>query len=157
MNLVTTDIELAKREGFYFAAKLVRGAYMEQERARALDLGYDDPIHDTVEDTNTCYNNILTHVLDEVRHNDANVMVASHNEESVRHAVRYMSHHNLCPNGNKVFFGQLLGMCDAITYALGSSGYSAFKYVPYGPVEEVLWCLSEILSAKFGYFSYLVD
>ena len=135
-------MEFSRREGFYFAAKLVRGAYMEQERVRALNVGYDDPIHDNYEDTNTCYNNCLTSVLQEVSANNANIMVATHNEESVRNTLSYMREFNIDRTSNQVFFGQLLGMCDVVTYALGSAGYAAYKYVPYGPVEEVMPYLS---------------
>ncbi|XP_057294368.1 proline dehydrogenase 1, mitochondrial-like isoform X1 [Hydractinia symbiolongicarpus] len=142
MNTIHVDMELARREGFYFGAKLVRGAYMEQERLRALAAGYDDPIHSSYEDTDKCYNAVLSAVLEEVRWRGANVMVASHNEGSIRHAVEIMRDFNLAPDSGKVFFGQLLGMCDVITYALGGAGYSAYKYVPYGPVEEVMPYLS---------------
>lgn len=141
-NLIDVDIELSRREGFHFAAKLVRGAYMEQERARAADLGYADPMHDNLNDTHACYNRILTKCLHEVQVNKANVMVASHNEDSVRHAAQKMNELGIDPADNQVFFGQLLGMCDVVTYALGSAGYKAYKYVPYGPVEEVMPYLS---------------
>lgn len=110
---------------------------MEQERLRASDVGYEDPIHDNYQNTNACYNNCLSAILQEVSANGANVMVASHNEESVRHTLKTMAELNIDRHDDKVFFGQLLGMCDVVTYALGSDGYSAFKYVPYGPVEEV--------------------
>jgi proline dehydrogenase len=141
-NLVDVDLEFSRREGFCFAGKLVRGAYMEQERMRAGELEYSDPIHDTYSDTNECYNKLLTTILQEVKHNKANVMVASHNEESVRHTIATMKELGIQPDEDKVFFGQLLGMCDVITYALGSAGYAAYKYVPYGPVEEVMPYLS---------------
>ena len=141
-NLVDVDLEFSRREGFCFAAKLVRGAYMEQERMRASELNYPDPIHDTISDTNNCYNQLLTTVLHEVKERKANVMVASHNEESVRHTITTMKQLDIQPDDDKVFFGQLLGMCDVITYALGSGGYAAYKYVPYGPVEEVMPYLS---------------
>ena len=141
-NNIERDIELSRREGFYFACKLVRGAYMEQERLRADTLGYDDPIHDSWENTNQCYNGNLSRVLQEVQLKGANVMVASHNEDSVKYAVNSMQELGIAADDNKVFFGQLLGMCDAVTYALGQAGYSAYKYVPYGPVEEVMPYLS---------------
>jgi len=141
-NLIDIDIELSRREGFHFAAKLVRGAYVEQERMRAESVGYPDPIHETIEDTSACYNNALTSVLKEVANNNANVMVASHNEDSVRHTLQTMKELGIHRGENKVFFGQLLGMCDAVSYALGAAGYAAYKYVPYGPVEEVMPYLS---------------
>ena len=135
-------MELSRRENFKFACKLVRGAYMEQERARALAHGYADPIHATKTDTDQCYNDLLVTMLEEVRQRGANVMTASHNEASIRYAIQLMKEFGIKRTDNNVFFGQLLGMCDAITYALGGAGYSAFKYVPYGPVLDVIPYLS---------------
>ncbi|XP_012668155.1 proline dehydrogenase 1, mitochondrial isoform X2 [Otolemur garnettii] len=82
---VTLDMELAHREGWCFGAKLVRGAYMAQERARAAEIGYEDPINSTYEATNTMYHRCLDYVLQELKHNaKAQVMVASHNEDTIR-------------------------------------------------------------------------
>ena len=82
------DLELAKRENFYFGAKLVRGAYMEQERARAAAVNYEDPIHPHYEATNDCYNLVAETILRAVADHGAQMMVASHNEESVRLTVK---------------------------------------------------------------------
>ncbi|EDO37792.1 predicted protein, partial [Nematostella vectensis] len=136
------DMELARREGFKFGAKLVRGAYMEQERLRAQSLGYDDPIHPSYAATSECYNQTLNDILEECRRGGANVMVASHNEDSVRFAVKRMYELGISPEDKKVFFGQLLGMSDPLSFTLGQAGYSVYKYVPYGPVEDVLPYLS---------------
>eukprot|EP00794_Sanderia_malayensis_P014298 gene14298-15786_t len=141
-DAIMVDMELARREDFHFAAKLVRGAYMEQERARAMSAGYADPIHESYEATSECYNSCMRFILKHVAERDANLVIASHNEESVRHTVGKMKEYGISPSAGKVFFGQLLGMCDGITFALGQAGYSAFKYVPYGPVIEVLPYLS---------------
>jgi len=135
-------VELSRREGFKLACKLVRGAYMEQERTRAYTHGYSDPIHASKEDTDDCYNAMLVTMLEEVRDRGANVMCASHNENSIRHAINLMKDYEISRTDDNVFFGQLLGMCDAITYALGGAGYSAYKYVPYGPVSDVIPYLS---------------
>ena len=74
--------------GFHFGAKIVRGAYMAQERNWAADMGYDDPIHDSYEDTCNMYDKVVETVLQRVSHTPAEVMVASHNEESVQLAVQ---------------------------------------------------------------------
>ncbi|XP_047416438.1 proline dehydrogenase 1, mitochondrial [Sciurus carolinensis] len=140
---VTLDIELARREGWCFGAKLVRGAYMAQERARAVEIGYEDPINSTYEATNAMYHRCLNYVLEELKHNSkAEVMVASHNEDTVRFTLRRMEELSLHPADNQVCFGQLLGMCDQISFPLGQAGFSVYKYVPYGPVMEVLPYLS---------------
>ncbi|KAG8455781.1 hypothetical protein GDO86_001829 [Hymenochirus boettgeri] len=140
---VTTDFELSRREGWHFGAKLVRGAYMQQERSRAAEVGYKDPINPTYEKTNEMYHRCLDYVLEEIRHSrKANVMVASHNEETVTFTLKRMRELEIHPEEKKVYFGQLLGMCDQISFPLGQAGYPVFKYVPYGPVNEVLPYLS---------------
>ncbi|XP_015355938.1 proline dehydrogenase 1, mitochondrial isoform X1 [Marmota marmota marmota] len=140
---VTLDVELARREDWCFGAKLVRGAYMVQERARAVDLGYEDPINSTYEATNAMYHKCLNYVLEELKHNSkAEVMVASHNEDTIRFTLSRMEELGLHPADYQVCFGQLLGMCDQISFPLGQAGFSVYKYVPYGPVMEVLPYLS---------------
>ncbi|XP_016022441.2 proline dehydrogenase 1, mitochondrial isoform X1 [Rousettus aegyptiacus] len=140
---VTVDMELARREGWCFGAKLVRGAYMAQERARAKEFGYEDPINPTYEATNVMYHRCLNYVLEELKHNaKAEVMVASHNEDTVQFTLRRMEELGLHPADRQVYFGQLLGMCDQISFPLGQAGFPAYKYVPFGPVMEVLPYLS---------------
>ncbi|XP_053325697.1 proline dehydrogenase 1, mitochondrial [Spea bombifrons] len=140
---VTADVELSRREGWHFGAKLVRGAYMQQERSRAAEVGYEDPINPTYERTNEMYHKCLDYVLEEIRNNrKANVMVASHNEDTVKFTLKRMNELGVSPDEKKVYFGQLLGMCDQISFPLGQAGYPVYKYVPYGPVNEVLPYLS---------------
>ncbi|XP_050100364.1 proline dehydrogenase 1, mitochondrial isoform X1 [Anopheles aquasalis] len=147
---VCTDLEQAKRQNFYFGAKLVRGAYIEQERARAAALGYEDPTNPSFEATTEMYHKTLTECLRRIRIlKDANIdpkkiaiMVASHNEDTVRFAIEKMQEIGIHPEDKVICFGQLLGMCDYITFPLGQAGYSAYKYIPYGPVNEVLPYLS---------------
>ncbi|XP_072659567.1 proline dehydrogenase 1, mitochondrial isoform X1 [Canis lupus baileyi] len=140
---VTLDVELARREGWCFGAKLVRGAYMAQERTRAAEIGYEDPINPTYEATNAMYHRCLNYVLEELKHNSkAKVMVASHNEDTVHFTLRRMEELGLYPADRQVYFGQLLGMCDQISFPLGQAGFPVYKYVPYGPVMDVLPYLS---------------
>ncbi|KAJ1121809.1 hypothetical protein NDU88_000328 [Pleurodeles waltl] len=140
---VTADVELSRREDWYFGAKLVRGAYMHQERSRAAEVGYEDPINSTYEKTNEMYHRCLDYILEEIKlRHKANVMVASHNEDTVKFTLRRMNELGIHPSENKVYFGQLLGMCDPISFSLGQAGYPVYKYVPYGPVNEVLPYLS---------------
>ncbi|XP_059193367.1 proline dehydrogenase 1, mitochondrial [Centropristis striata] len=149
---VTMDVELSRREGWSFAAKLVRGAYMYQERERAKDIGYEDPINPDYESTNIMYHRCLDYVLDEIALNgNANVMVASHNEDTVKHTLRRMNELGLLPTENKVYFGQLLGMCDQISFPLGQAGFPVYKYVPYGPVNEVMPYLSRRAQENRGF------
>ena len=119
---------------------------MVSERQRALELGYNDPIHDTLRDTHDSYHSAVDLLLHEMADNQNSAlpsttavefMVASHNQESVQHVLEEMQRLGL-PVDAGVYFGQLLGMSDHITYALGAKGYKAYKYVPYGPVSEVI-------------------
>eukprot|EP00735_Rhodelphis_limneticus_P006599 TRINITY_DN19023_c0_g1::TRINITY_DN19023_c0_g1_i1::g.21570::m.21570 TRINITY_DN19023_c0_g1::TRINITY_DN19023_c0_g1_i1::g.21570 ORF type:complete len:580 (+),score=139.17,sp/Q9WU79/PROD_MOUSE/38.80/3e-114,Pro_dh/PF01619.13/1.2e-71,EF-hand_8/PF13833.1/1.2e-05,EF-hand_8/PF13833.1/6.2e+03,EF-hand_1/PF00036.27/0.00031,EF-hand_7/PF13499.1/0.0014,EF-hand_5/PF13202.1/0.0038,EF-hand_6/PF13405.1/1e+04,EF-hand_6/PF13405.1/0.016,ATG19_autophagy/PF12744.2/5.3e+02,ATG19_autophagy/PF12744.2/0.17,Peptidase_C80/PF1 len=121
---------------FRFAFKAVRGAYMIQERKLAEEKGEADPIHDTINDTHANYHNVISFALE--NNKNVSVMVASHNERSVRFTVEKMQELGLRQSGSEVHFGQLLGMCDHVSYALGKSGYGVYKYLPYGPVDEVM-------------------
>jgi proline dehydrogenase len=161
------DLQRAKKLDFKFGAKLVRGAYMESERKRAEDMGYDSPIHQTLEDTHECYDSAVSLLLEDIAAGSgAEVMVASHNQRSVQLATEAMtrlgiSSGNMMGEGGGeegeegaggsstdgtggsgsnggVYFGQLLGMADQISFTLGRQGYSVYKYVPYGKLEEVV-------------------
>lgn len=136
--LLLEDMERARREGYVFAAKLVRGAYLELERKRAAEQGYPSPVWDTIQETHVNYDRSVVAVLADVKTHKAEVMVASHNEDSIELTVRAMAKHGLPPSGSGVYFGQLLGMADNLTFTLGQKGYEAFKYVPYGPIQLVL-------------------
>ncbi|KAI8373228.1 FAD-linked oxidoreductase-like protein [Radiomyces spectabilis] len=145
------DVEYSKRENFAFAAKLVRGAYMVSERKRAIEFNYPSPIHDSHEDTNTCFNNGVRYLLGELHDFQEKsgkplsastapivFMVASHNRESVIMTVEEMERRNILPTAGVVHFGQLYGMQDQLSYTLGKNHYSIYKYLPYGTVEEVI-------------------
>uniref|UniRef100_A0A8C4Y4X4 Proline dehydrogenase n=1 Tax=Gopherus evgoodei TaxID=1825980 RepID=A0A8C4Y4X4_9SAUR len=134
------DVALAERWGFCFGVKLVRGAYLEQERRLAREGGYPDPLHPTWEATNHSYQRCLDLLLELVARDGqrCQLIVASHNESSVSHALRRMEELGIARDRGAVCFGQLLGMCDHVSLALGQAGYAVYKSVPYGAVEEVL-------------------
>jgi len=133
------EIENSRRFNYKFAAKLVRGAYMVGERQRARELGIPSPVFSTLKQTHANYNKSLVDVLRELKAGrGGNVMVASHNQESVELAVETMKDFGLDPKSGGVYFGQLLGMSDNLTFTLGQNGYNAYKYVPFGKVQEVM-------------------
>ncbi|KAF6768261.1 hypothetical protein AHF37_04287 [Paragonimus kellicotti] len=139
------DLQHAKVEDFYFGAKFVRGAYMDQERARAAALDYDDPICVDYEATTNMYKSCVIEALKAVQQRPVGrvaIMMATHNEDTVRFVLEKMYEYNVTPEQRLVCFGQLFGMCDQLSFTLGQNGYSVYKYVPYGPVEEVLPYLS---------------
>ena len=132
LKTVTLDLEQAKRQNFYYGAKLVRGAYMEQERARAKLLGYKDPINVDYEATSAMYHTVLDECLTRIKNLKDNgddpqkigIMVASHNADTVRYGVKRMEELGLDPQERVLCFAQLLGMCDQITFPLGESSTS---------------------------------
>ncbi|KAJ9079979.1 proline dehydrogenase [Entomophthora muscae] len=137
------DLIHAKRSGWSFGAKIVRGAYMVSERKRAADLGVPDIIQDTIDDTHCAYNGAVDLLLGELAANSKDsagltFMVASHNKDSVVRTCRQMEQLGLKHDAGNVLFGQLMGMHDTTTYALAKQGFGAFKYIPYGPVREVM-------------------
>ncbi|KAK8381584.1 hypothetical protein O3P69_018580 [Scylla paramamosain] len=149
LNNLSLDLEQSYRQKFFFGAKLVRGAYMEQERARADELGYEDPVNPSYEATTQMYHDCLEECLRRIKFNKSfgdtqkiAIMIASHNEDTVGYTVNKMQDYGIHPQDRVICFGQLLGMCDHISLPLGQAGYSVYKYVPYGPVNEVLPYLS---------------
>ena len=127
--------EIAERTVF-LGFKLVRGAYMEKERARAAEKGYEDPIQPNKESTDNDYNAAVTVCLE--NHDKVSVCIGTHNENSSMLGVQLLEKQNLPPNDKKVYFSQLLGMSDHISFNLSHSKYNVAKYVPYGPVTAVI-------------------
>ncbi|XP_033929981.1 hydroxyproline dehydrogenase, partial [Melopsittacus undulatus] len=136
-QMLTMEASWARRYGAGYGVKLVRGAYLEEERIRAQRLGVPDPLHPTLEATHLSYGACLELALALVVQDRVRLMVATHNEASVMQAVQRMEALGI-PRRGGVCFGQLYGMCDHVTLALGGSGFSAFKSVPVGPEGAVL-------------------
>jgi proline dehydrogenase len=130
------DFEVAEREGFILGAKLVRGAYMEKERKRASEMGYPSPIQSDKQSTDRDYDEALRFVVD---HLDRIALVAgTHNEQSCRLLTTLLAEKNIDLKHPHVYFSQLLGMSDNLSFNLAHAGFNVAKYVPYGPVEAVL-------------------
>lgn len=111
---------------------------MVQERALAKEKGYKDPIHATLEDTHACYHACADMLLSDIAAGRCEAIFASHNERSIQYITQRMGELGIDTQHGGASFGQLLGMCDHISYALGAAHYRVFKYLPYGPVQEVI-------------------
>lgn len=125
---------------YYLGFKLVRGAYMEKERERAQKMNYTSPIHVNKADTDNEYNQALKLCVENIQR--ISICAGTHNEESSQYLVDLMEEHNIAAFHPHIFFAQLLGMSDHISFNLARAGYNVAKYVPYGPVKAVLPYLS---------------
>ncbi|MCB0373683.1 MAG: proline dehydrogenase family protein [Muricauda sp.] len=128
--------QLAMEEGFKLGAKVVRGAYMEKENDRAEEKGYKSPICKSKQETDANFDASIAFMMD---HLDCfTVFAGTHNEQSCHKLISLMESKGIEPNYTSVWFGQLFGMSDHITYNLTAAGYNAVKYLPYGPVKDVM-------------------
>lgn len=126
----------AKEEKYILAVKLVRGAYMEKERERAEEKNYPSPIHATKEATDRDYDAAVDYCLENVE--TIAVVAGTHNERSVQLLAQKMEEKGLKHDHPHVFFSQLYGMGDNLSYVLAKNDYSVSKYVPYGPVKDTI-------------------
>jgi proline dehydrogenase len=136
MDNLIHDYYEAQNGDYFLGAKLVRGAYMEKERERAEEMNYPSPIHPDKEATDKAFNDALEFCVDHIAR--VNVMCGSHNEFSNALLARKMAEKDLAPADPRVWFAQLYGMSDNISFNLAKAGYNVVKYVPYGPVRAVM-------------------
>lgn len=127
----------AAERGYILGAKIVRGAYMEKERARAAEKGYPSPINVDKAATDEQYNKAIDFCLDHLGEN-LHMYMGTHNEDSCMRAVKHMESKGIAPEDKRVFIAQLYGMSDNITFNLAHAGYNANKYLPYGPILDVV-------------------
>lgn len=127
--------QVEEKSGF-LGFKLVRGAYMEKERARAKEMGYQDPIQPNKESTDNDYNNALTFCIQHAH--KVSICAGTHNEQSSMLGVQLMTENRLEKSDKRIYFSQLLGMSDHISFNLSHAKYNVAKYVPYGPVTAVI-------------------
>ncbi|GFR39754.1 hypothetical protein Agub_g238 [Astrephomene gubernaculifera] len=132
------DLSRAEREGYVLGAKLVRGAYLHLERRHAAEVGRPSPVWDRIEQTHGSFDACLDTLFAAVAAGRAELMIGSHNQSSVEGAVGRMTALGLDPSEAPVYFGQLMGMADNLSFTLGQHGYKVFKYCPYGSVDKVI-------------------
>ncbi len=128
--------EYAKNKGFHIGMKLVRGAYMEKENLRAQENNYQSPICESKEATDQNYNAAVQYMLEHL--DTMAVFAGTHNEDSSYLVMDLVAEKNIPPTDSRIWFGQLYGMSDNISYNLGAAGYHVAKYLPFGPVREVM-------------------
>ena len=121
---------------YFLGAKLVRGAYMEKERERAEDRGYPDPIQPNKEATDADFNKALLYCINNKQR--VSLVCGSHNAYSNQYLTLLMEKHGLSPDDPRIYFAQLYGMSDHISFNLAAASYNVAKYVPYGPVKKVM-------------------
>ncbi len=126
----------AKANGYILAVKLVRGAYMEKEREKAAELGYPSPIHATKAETDADYDAAIEYCLKHI--DEIAFVAATHNEESTQLLAMKMQDLSIPNDHPNVFFSQLYGMGDNLSYVLAKNNYRVSKYLPYGPVADAV-------------------
>ncbi|WP_340198685.1 proline dehydrogenase family protein [Ascidiimonas sp. W6] len=126
----------ARKDNFKIGVKIVRGAYMEKENERAAEMHYKTPICESKKFTDRNFNEVLIYLMD--RLDIFSVFVGSHNEPSTYLTLELMNQKKLSRNHHNIWFGQLFGMSDQITYNLSKQGYNVAKLLPFGPVKEVI-------------------
>lgn len=136
LAFLQTMIESAKKDKIIYGVKLVRGAYMEKERDRAKEKGYPSPIQPTKNATDKDFDKALELLIENIDH--VAICAGTHNEESSKKLVELIEKNGLEKTDKRIYFAQLLGMSDHISYNLSNHKFNVAKYVPYGPVKEVM-------------------
>ncbi|SHJ15141.1 proline dehydrogenase family protein [Flavobacterium terrae] len=126
----------AQQEGFHIGMKLVRGAYMEKENKRAEERGYKSPICPSKQATDYNFDDAVTYMMEHIE--TMAIFAGTHNENSSYKLIELMSHNGIAKNDFRVWFGQLYGMSDNISFNLAAEGYNVAKYLPFGPVKDVM-------------------
>ena len=136
MPYLVESVKTASDRGYILGAKLVRGAYMEKERERARVMGYADPIQPTKAATDRDYDDGLLYCLENL--DKVSLFIGTHNEVSCMKAAKYMEEHGIAHDSKRVYISQLYGMSDNISFNLAHQKFNVAKYLPYGPVKDVV-------------------
>lgn len=136
MDYLKAFDQKAQAEGFFIGIKLVRGAYMEKENERAEENNYPSPICSSKQETDQNYDTALKYIIN---HLDVfSLFAGTHNEASAYYLMQLMQEKNIPTNDIRIWFGQLYGMSDTMSFNLAANGYNVAKYLPFGPVKEVI-------------------
>ncbi|WBX74797.1 proline dehydrogenase family protein [Tenacibaculum pacificus] len=135
MDYLRALYQRAHQKGYHIGMKVVRGAYMEKERERAEEKGYASPICKDKEATDENYNEAVHFMME---HKNMAIFAGTHNEESSYLLMNLAKEYSIKPTDKRMWFGQLYGMSDHISFNLAKEGYNVAKYVPFGPVRDVM-------------------
>ena len=136
LSKIKENFKRAKQNKFLLGIKLVRGAYMEKERERAKKYNYESPIQPTKSDTDLEFDNSVKFCIDNI--DNISIWVGSHNELSSMQLVKMMKEKKIKSNDKRIWFSQLYGMSDNISFALADMGYNVVKLIPFGPIEKTI-------------------
>jgi len=136
MEYLKEQHQKAKEGGYYLGYKLVRGAYLEKENSRAEEMGYPTPICASKEETDANFDSAVHYIMNNVK--EISLFAGTHNEASTKLVLACMKEKQMEPHDQNVWFGQLYGMSDHISYNLSTNGYNVAKYLPFGPVRDVM-------------------
>ncbi|KAH7532836.1 hypothetical protein FEM48_Zijuj04G0064700 [Ziziphus jujuba var. spinosa] len=128
----------AEKMGVPLGVKLVRGAYMSSERELASSLGYESPIHNTIQDTHSSFNDCASFMLERLANGSDALVLATHNVQSGKLAAAKAHDLGIGRVNQKLEFAQLYGMADSLSYGLGNAGFQVSKYMPFGPIDVVM-------------------
>ena len=127
-------INEAKEKKFFLGIKLVRGAYLEKERKNAKTNNYTSPIHKTKKETDRDFNTAIELIIKNIK--NIYIFFGTHNEQSTKILIKHMKKTMIKNNDKRIFFSQLYGMSDNISYSLKEQNFNVVKYLPYGPIFE---------------------
>lgn len=136
LNFLKTCLKQALNHHVNYGVKLVRGAYMEKERERALEMNYPSPIQINKKATDNDYNVAQDFILENIK--QFTLVAGTHNEESSMQLAKHLEKYGIQKGDSRIYFAQLLGMSDHISFNLSNEGFNVAKYVPFGPVKEVM-------------------
>jgi proline dehydrogenase len=129
-------LQKAREQNYFLGIKFVRGAYMEKERERAIKLGYSSPIWPDKDATDKCLNDALQFSIKNI--DKITIFNGTHNEQSCLYLTQLMVENNIPKHDKRIWFSQLYGMSDNISFNLANEGYNVAKYIPYGPLKHVI-------------------
>lgn len=133
---IEENYKISLSNNYKFGVKLVRGAYMEKERSRAKEFNYSSPIHVSKKETDDEFDSSVEYCINKIDH--ISLWIGSHNEKSCIKLMKLLNSKKLSKNDKRVWFSQLYGMSDNISFTLANLGYNVIKLIPFGPIEKTI-------------------